>query len=886
MFTITRATRGVSAEQTKRKNWKIETRPFSKEFFDIEKKYNKYLKDSDMDDNKSESDFSDSVYVPPFPILDRFDVPSPRERSPIKNKYLDMTITEYAHKHRDMSETSERDLEVLFLALQRRCPETWNEALKFKAKDIFQKMELLLSDNVVPYLDPQKTVKRGGDVLDAFKFTAKDLIVDPKLWNMEEKEGALQFREVLRHFANCSPFYGRPFIKVWFEALVPCFSRWLLMSDNVDECVVLTLKHFLGAFGQPGIVVCLSDKGSSILEILKNCARSVEAVARGDVERYYWRRLVESCCGGEEEWQQLANIKNQDLELSQLDSLPPNWLLDTGDWAHMFANVVSPKVSKIFERNIKKIVTDTNSSTVVRMGPPKTLARIMAKSQRYQSESHLRDSSRWSRFGHNFRDQFKRPPTKPEDFLWNIMDFARCSIVVESARNLLEVKQLIEKQFPVVGLKNSYSLEYQVKGSGYRDLKLLVPVEFDKMELSDHCQFKENIVLICEVQLICNKWLCNKKTTSLSYKVLRATCLRDLLRDFAKYLGENCEDQFDSKISARNVLKYGWKNLVGFTDFSSITDENWTLIESCTSGWDPTGVEILITDLKASPDAVAVLDNKEEVNAACHAAYWGNHEILGTLIELKSNIGLRTSETNSDWHFLPLKYAIWNNKEECVRVLLNAGSILSKRNLHEITFEFGCRQNYERVMQLVRGEYVPPTKSEPKKVKSMITSDEVIAEARKGLFANFLDTHDVRFPVVCEILSNPVITNQLELCLQALWFGADVNFFQNWGTPLSSAILNGTPAVVKLLLHMKANPKVKINRRSIPTAIVRPMEEIVKALCTAGVYPDVYPSLDDTWYSVFHLIRICSTVKEWTNTRSKLGFDLTRNHHKCMTVGF
>ena len=60
--------------------------------------------------------------------------------------------------------------------------------------------------------------------------------------------------------------------------------------------------------------------------------------------------------------------------------------------------------------------------------------------------------------------------------MWNIVDFARCSIIVKTAHDLLEMKRLVEEQFLVVGVKNGYSSNATAKSSGYRDLKLLVQV--------------------------------------------------------------------------------------------------------------------------------------------------------------------------------------------------------------------------------------------------------------------------------------------------------------------------------------------------------------------------------------------------------------------------
>ena len=104
---------------------------------------------------------------------------------------------------------------------------------------------------------------------------------------MNSRERALEFSKILEQFTIFAPFEGRPFIRAWLEALIPCFSRWILLSDSTEHKVITTLKYFLAAFGQPGIVVCLEDKGSSMLKILQNSARSVEALGRGVVERYY-----------------------------------------------------------------------------------------------------------------------------------------------------------------------------------------------------------------------------------------------------------------------------------------------------------------------------------------------------------------------------------------------------------------------------------------------------------------------------------------------------------------------------------------------------------------------------------------------------------------------
>ena len=143
---------------------------------------------------------------------------------------------------------------------------------------------------------------------------------------------------------------------------------------------------------------------------------------------------------------------------------------------------------------------------------------------------------RWANFAKQFKSVYQRVPSKPEDFVWNIVDFARCSITVPGAADVMKAKRIIEENFPVICVKNSYNSEHHVKGSGYRDLKLLIEVEFDDLQFDGVISAQQKTTLICEIQIISKTWLNNKITTSLSYKILRAVSLYGLLYDAAKYV--------------------------------------------------------------------------------------------------------------------------------------------------------------------------------------------------------------------------------------------------------------------------------------------------------------------------------------------------------------
>ena len=156
-----------------------------------------------------------------------------------------------------------------------------------------------------------------------------------------------------------------------------------------------------------------------MLETLKSTARAVEAVGRGDVELYFWKRITESKCGGTNNQAELAKLEDVPLKLSQLDHLPGGWLQDGNDWDHVFAEIVSPEITLIFEKLIAKMVSGKQNAEV-HAGPPKTLSRTLAKGKEYQAEfleAKLDRPERWTNFAQKFQETFGRSPSKANDFV-------------------------------------------------------------------------------------------------------------------------------------------------------------------------------------------------------------------------------------------------------------------------------------------------------------------------------------------------------------------------------------------------------------------------------------------------------------------------------------
>ena len=123
-----------------------------------------------------------------------------------------------------MSKIADTDLAALFSVLKQRCPKTWTQALETRAKDMFEKIEILRGENVAQYVDPERKIPDEAKA-DESRCTAKSLITIPELWNMQKREAGVELRDVLQHFTISAPFHGRPFVRAWFEALVPCISR-------------------------------------------------------------------------------------------------------------------------------------------------------------------------------------------------------------------------------------------------------------------------------------------------------------------------------------------------------------------------------------------------------------------------------------------------------------------------------------------------------------------------------------------------------------------------------------------------------------------------------------------------------------------------------------
>merc|ERR1719419_1920312 len=141
------------------------------------------------------------------------------------------------------------------------------------------------------------------------------------------------------------------------------------------------------------------------------------------------------------------------------------------------------------------------------------------KCKEYKSEAENNIKvSRWQAFESKFQDIYGRKPSESYDYVFNVMDFARVSITFAKPKELLKTIEMIKKSLNVVCIKNGYSRRSSAKGSGYRDIKIIVGFALQDDFDGYTTKSGESTCFLCELQLLCNEWLQNKKETSLSYK--------------------------------------------------------------------------------------------------------------------------------------------------------------------------------------------------------------------------------------------------------------------------------------------------------------------------------------------------------------------------------
>merc|ERR1711879_365580 len=194
------------------------------------------------------------------------------------------------------------------------------------------------------------------------------------------------------------------------------------------------------------------------------------------------------------------------------------------------------ELGKDLEADIKRVLTANKVPfKSVKKGPAKTQQRSWAKIGEYADEALKSPKNpRWVNL------EKHAPPHKDDykKFYGAILDYCRVACTVKKPADLCRaVKAIRESNIgEVVGLKNGYAQDAYVPVSQYRDLKMLVRYTLPREIKTDYGTSPKNSTMVVEVQLLLEKYLDNKLTTSIAYKVRRAKDFVALTEDFYKYL--------------------------------------------------------------------------------------------------------------------------------------------------------------------------------------------------------------------------------------------------------------------------------------------------------------------------------------------------------------
>merc|ERR1719397_925793 len=350
---------------------------------------------------------------------------------------------------------------------------------------------------------------------------------------------------------------------------------------------------------------------------------------------------------------------------------------------------------------------------------------------------------------------------------------------------------------------------------------------------------------------MCEKWLTNKKTTSLSYKVLRANNLQEFLDDFTKYLNRTSEGNVIIQAEARQILKNGWVNLANSANFSNINRDQ-LLLDACQNGWEPAGVGILIRELNANIEA----QDADGLTPLAIAAKAGHYDLVKSLIELSSNI-----EHQDGWLMTALHHATMYNRETCVRILIDAGCDLKIRDCNnetalDIAKKYGDMQ---RVVKLLKRQHVPPMKKKEKQVSKI---DRIKTAAVEGSLTKYFDMHMVESLVVEKLMASQGVATKMENILQVLWFGGKLEFKDNMSfTAVSYSAQYGDLASLTVLLENGAKVNVKDGNGWTPLhlAIQFGTDEMVQALIDAKA--NLESKLVEGWTALHVAAQYGSSIK-------------------------
>jgi len=327
--------------------------------------------------------------------------------------------------------------------------------------------------------------------------------------------------------------------------------------------------------------------------------------------------------------------------------------------------------------------------------------------------------------------------------------------------------------------------------------------------------------------------------------------LQEFLDDFAKYVDRTSEGNAIITTEATQILKNGWVNLAKSADFSNINRDQ-LLLDACQNGWEPAGVDILVSKLNAYIE----VQDPDGLTPVAIAARCGHDDLVKRLIELGSNI-----QSQDGWQMTPLHQATMYNQETCIRMLIDAGCDLGIRDYNnetalDIAKKYGDMQ---RVVKLLKRQYVPPLRRKEKQVSKI---DRIKTAAVEGSLAKYFDMHMVEILVVEKLMATQGVATKMENILQVLWFGGKLEFKDNMSfTAVSYSAQYGDLASLTVLLENGAEVNVKDGNGWTPLhlAIQFGTDEMVQALIDAKA--NLESKLVEGWTALHVAAQYGSSIK-------------------------
>jgi len=212
------------------------------------------------------------------------------------------------------------------------------------------------------------------------------------------------------------------------------------------------------------------------------------------------------------------------------------WVVVPNFWVSVHARLIIGQAESCIDDHLQEALLRAlpeHLHKAMQRAPVKTLARVQVKQVEYSTLGQQIDTLNAKRRDDAFETDEERARRKEElakihvafrEQAWKssfvdrtaasgVIDIARRAIVLDTEEDFIEVYRECKKSFHVVREKNGFHPNFDTKGSGYRDCKLNLSIEYEDGEWL--------VSQIVEIQIILGSFLDVKKLSHVPYTILR-----------------------------------------------------------------------------------------------------------------------------------------------------------------------------------------------------------------------------------------------------------------------------------------------------------------------------------------------------------------------------